>query len=297
MADDTLPFLAPEELEPYGNFLLFAKTVVEGTYLGKHRSPREGHAVEFSDYRPYVPGEDIAKIDWRIYARTRHWICRRHHEETDMSVHLLLDTSASMDFASSGRPRKAELASRVAAALTYLIQKQGDRVSFTSFRDDVVKHHPAGGTRRHMMQVLSTLEKRKDRGGTDLAASLDGARGLLGRRGKLVILSDFWNDLDSCFSSLSWYLHRRFEILLMKIADPGERNLLYGQRVRFVDAEDGRRIDVHPTHIEKAYRKAYDERERQWETMAKGCGIRTAVLSNENPYLDAIEAFLGWQGT
>lgn len=290
----SLPFLDLEELEKYDNLLLFAQALVEGTYLGRHRSPREGQAVEFSDYRPYVPGEDVAKIDWRIYARSKQWVCRRHHHETDMTVHLMVDGSASMAFGQKKFSTKGHQASRIAAALSYLITRQNEKVSYTRYNQDILEHFPASKSRRHLMKILNALEKSKDKQTTNLPQALQLGQGLFKQKGRLLILSDFWEDTEELFEALHWYRHHQFEIMLMKIHDPGERNLHYGQRVRLIDSETGARIDLHPAHIQKSYQKAYDERERYWIEQAKLQGIQTAIVSTQNPYHEALHHFWNW---
>ena len=188
---------------------------------------------------------------------------------------------------------KTLISSRIAAALSFLVINQGDKVSFSRFAEDLVEHFPASGTRRHLMHILAALEKRKRTKRTNLAASLNSARNIIKKRGRLVVISDFWDDIENTFDALSWYLHHRYEILLLKVNDPGESSLLHGQRVRFVDMETNKSVDINTSQLHGPYSQAYHQRNINWQEQAQRRGIETAFISSQHPYHSAIEAFLG----
>jgi hypothetical protein len=135
-----------EELERFENLLIFAKAIVEGYFAGKHKSPNRGSAAEFADYKEYVPGDDLARMDWRVYGRTRRLYIRQFEEETDMVVYLLVDASGSMRYAGERRPTKFHLASRIAASLAYLMLTQGDKAALATFSEN---DHQRGAGRRN----------------------------------------------------------------------------------------------------------------------------------------------------
>src|SRR5579871_4849870 len=118
-----------QELERFENLLVFAKAVVEGYFAGKHKSPYRGSAAEFADYKEYAPGDDLARLDWRVFGRTRRLYLRQFEEETDMTVYLMLDTSGSMRYAGEKRQSKFFLAAKIAAALAYLMMAQSDKAA------------------------------------------------------------------------------------------------------------------------------------------------------------------------
>jgi hypothetical protein len=125
--------LTPEELERFKNLLVFARSMVEGYFVGKHKSPYRGSSVEFTDYKEYVPGDEVNRIDWRAYGRSRRLFIRQFEAETDMVVYLLVDVSASMNYAGTGRQSKYRLAAKIAAALAYLMIHQGDKAALVTF--------------------------------------------------------------------------------------------------------------------------------------------------------------------
>lgn len=254
-------FFQPRDFRPFRNLLLVARSLAEGAYSGKHRSPFRGSSPEFVEFRTYNPGDPLDSIDWRAYARTdRHYI-RLTEKETDLPCHVLLDCSASMAYAgdpsaagrADGRMSKLDYGCRLTAALVYLLVKQGDRVGLTLFDDKVRQHIPPGGTFRHLYRVLNELEKQKPGGKTALPEALDRARALLRRRGLLVIISDFYGDTDRLLRALSAFSGRGHEVLLFHLLHEHERNLPAGGPARFVDAESGEMLVCHPEEVRERY--------------------------------------------
>src|SRR6185437_9396824 len=229
--------LNPAELERFSDLLVFARSTVEGYFAGKHKSPFRGSSVEFADYKEYIPGDDPKRIDWRAYGRSRRLFVRQFEAETDMSVYLLVDVSASMDYAGANSQSKYLLAARIAAALAYLMIHQGDKVALVLFSEDLKQFLPPGGTRRHLHHIIRELESVEPAFGTSTANALAECDPLFKKRGKLVVLSDFWDNTDQTFEALSRFLHRKFEILLLHIAHPHEMDLPDVSAARFHDME------------------------------------------------------------
>jgi uncharacterized protein (DUF58 family) len=288
--------LNPAELERFGDLLVFARSTVEGYFAGKHKSPFRGSSVEFADYKEYIPGDDPKRIDWRAYGRSRRLFVRQFEAETDMSVYLLVDVSASMDYASAGSQSKFLLAARIAAALAYLMIHQGDKIALVLFSEELKQFLPPGGTRRHLHHIIRELESVQPAFGTGIANALSECDPLFKRRGKLVVLSDFWDDTAQTFEALSRFLHRKFEILLLHVAHPHEMDLPDVAMARFHDLETHEEIEVEPEEIRAAYRDASRQRSAALAREANSRGITYALVDSSRPYLDAIEAYLGFRG-
>jgi uncharacterized protein (DUF58 family) len=288
--------LTLSELERFKNLLVFAKSTVEGYFTGKHRSPYRGSSVEFADYKEYVPGDELNRIDWRAYGRTRRLFVRQYEAETDMVVYLLVDASASMNYAGTRRQSKYILVAKVAAALAYLMIHQGDKAALGLFGETLTQFHPPGGTRRHLHNLITSLERVKPAAGTGFAQALHEAGPLFKKRGRIVILSDFWTDPAELFDALGQYLHRRFEILLLHVMDPDELNLPAANTARFRDMETHEEVEVEPEEIRRAYRKTVDERIKFVAREANHRRISHALVNTEQPYINAIEAYLGFRG-
>jgi uncharacterized protein (DUF58 family) len=288
--------LSPAELERFGNLLLFARATVEGHFSGKHKSPFRGSSVEFTDYKEYVPGDDPKRIDWRSYGRSRRLFVRQFEAETDMVIYLLVDISASMDYAMTDRQSKYVLAAKIAAALAYLMMAQGDKAALGLFADTLKQFQPPGGTRSHLYNLISLLESVEPASTTGLAQALAECNPLFKRRGLLVVLSDFWDDPDRTFDALSRFLHRKFEILLLQIVHPHELNLPDVNAARIEDLETHGVVEVELDEIRAAYRELAQERAHRLAREANLRRISHALVHTNRPYLEAIEAYLGFRG-
>jgi uncharacterized protein (DUF58 family) len=290
------PLLTPAELERFKNLLVFARSTVEGYFTGKHKSPYRGSSVEFADYKEYVPGDELKRVDWRVYGRSRRLFVRQFEEETDMVVYLMVDVSASMSYAGTGRMSKYLLAARIAAALAYLMIHQGDKAALVLFAETVLGYQPPGGTRRHLHNLVHELEKVLPSSGTGIARALTECNPLFKKRGRIVILSDFWTDQAEFLDALGQFSHRQFEILLLQVVDPDELHLPPVNAARFVDLETHEQVQVEPEEIRAAYRETI---RRNIDTLAREANLRRvshALVHTERPYLDAIEAYLGFRG-
>ena len=288
--------LSPAELERFGNLLLFARSTVEGYFVGKHKSPRRGSSVEFADYKEYVPGDDLKRIDWRAYGRSRRLFIRQFTAETDMVIYLLVDVSASMNYAGAEKQSKHVLAAKIAAALAYLMVHQGDQAALGLFADKLKRFLPPGGTRGHLHNLVAELEAVEPASTTGIAGALQECNSLFKKRGQLVVLSDFWDDPDATFEALSRFLHRKFEILLLHVVHPHELDLPGVHAARFQDLETREEIEVEPEEIRAAYRESARRRVDRLAREANHRRITHALVHTDRPYLDAIEAYLGFRG-
>lgn len=270
--------------------------MVEGYFVGKHKSPYRGSSVEFTDYKEYVPGDEVNRIDWRAYGRSRRLFVRQYEAETDMVIYLLVDVSASMSYAGTGRQSKYILAAKIAAALAYLMIHQGDKAALVLFAQTLNRFLSPGGTRRHMHNLVAELEGVEPASTTGIAQALQECNTLFKKRGRIVVLSDFWDDTDAGFDALSQFLHRKFEILLLHVVHPDELNLPAVQAARFEDMETLEQVEVEPEEIRIAYRDTVRQRIEAIAREANNRRISHAVVNTGRPYLDAIEAYMGFRG-
>jgi uncharacterized protein (DUF58 family) len=285
-----------QELERFENLLVFAKAVVEGYFAGKHKSPYRGSAAEFADYKEYTPGDEIARLDWRVYGRTRRLYLRQFEEETDMTVYLMLDTSGSMRYAGEKRQSKFFLASKIAAALAYLMMAQNDKAALALFAQKVTNYLAPGGTRRHLHRIVTELERIRPALSTGIAGAVQECAALFKKRGRIVILSDFLDDTGALFDALAQFVHRKFEILLLQIVDPDELNLPAFNAAKFVDLETAEMVQVDPEEIRASYQA---HMQRLIDDLAREADLRQIqhkLVDTRRPYLDAIEAYLGFRG-
>jgi uncharacterized protein (DUF58 family) len=282
-----------QEVSRFDNLLVFAKSIVDGYYSGRHRAVNYGQSSQFKDYRSYQAGDEISKIDWRMYGKSKKLFTRCYDNETDMVIYLLVDTSASMGYGENNS--KSLLAARIAAALAYLMINQGDKVSLILFNQKVEEFIAPSGTRKHLHNIVNSLENAQASHGTSLEDALHDCHGLLKKRGRLIILSDFWGADSRLFDSLSLFLHRKFEILLMQVLDEDEIELPQYDNVRFVDMESREEIQLEPDEIRSVYKNEMQKFLDNMQTQSENRKISYSLIDSRRPYLEAIESYLGFR--
>ncbi|MGV3616813.1 MAG: DUF58 domain-containing protein [Fimbriimonas sp.] len=286
-------YLNPADLKRLHNFQFAAKLVVEGYFHGKHRSPYHDFSSEFADYRPYTPGDEIRAIDWRAYARTDRYYIKLFRKETDLSCTVVVDKSSSMAYKGEGDAlTKLEYASYMAAALSYLLIKQGDKAGLALCDDAIRLYVPHGGTTMALQRSLVALERIQPGGPTQLATALQALFGIVRRRGLLIVISDFLDDTDALFSALGMFAHKGFSILLFQTLTPDELNLPNTPNALFKDPESSLTIAAEPDSIRKAYQDEMRAFIEDMETRAKARRIHYHLASTSEPYDKALESFL-----
>ncbi len=297
-------YLKPRDLRSMKNMLFAARAIVEGYYSGRHRSRFKGNAPEFVDYRQYNPGDEMRSIDWKAYARTdRHYI-KLFEKETDLSATILLDVSASMAFGGTvNRPAlpfcgltKLEYGSYLAAALSYVLIKQGDKAGLVLFDQRIRRHIPTGGTVRHLYSLLDALEATKPGGHTSAAAALRKAFTLFKQRGVLIIISDLLDEPDEIFSALSMYTHRGFEIVIFHLLHENEVQLPDVANANFVDAETGGSITIQPKDVAESYGALLEAFRSDIEARCRARNITYTFMTTETPYPEVLGRFLAHRG-
>ncbi len=196
MPQDVLQPIDPRTLSRLANLELRARLVVEGFIAGLHRSPYHGFSVEFAEHRQYAPGDELRHVDWKVYGRTDRYYVKRFEEETNLKAYLLVDTSASMGYASPGRMSKFDYAVSLAAALAYLMIRQRDAVGLATFDEGIREYYPPRSTRIYLRSLLSGLQAVRPSGLTGAGKALHQLADRIKRRGLVIVLSDLFDDPD-----------------------------------------------------------------------------------------------------
>ena len=282
-------YLRAEDIRRLGSFEFAPKAVAEGYLAGRHTSHRQGASTEFRDYRQYVPGDDPALIDWKIYARTDRYYLHTYEQETNLDCHIFLDSSASMGFGHD--ITKLDYASFFAAALSYLVIHNNDRVSLQLFDDKIRAFYPPGSTGRHLDTLLHALEKNVPGEPTSVSQALRRAYPLLKRKGTLVVISDFFDDAPAIFSALSPYIHRGFRIHLFHIMTPEELDLEKNGLVTFRDMESGERVPAHSGNLREEYRKVMLRHIEALRTLAVRRRIDYVTARTDSHFFNLFDRF------
>jgi len=193
-------FVDPVVLARIGNLELLAKTVVDGFINGLHRSPYFGASVDFAEHRGYMPGDDIRRVDWKLFGRTDRFYIKEYEADTNANFSVLLDVSKSMGFGSRGIT-KLEYGKILAGCLTYMVHRQRDRVGFAAFDEDLVEFVPSSA--KHMDVTLHVLDRLKPMRGGKLAPPLKKLAEHYSRKGMLVLVSDLYEDPQAIFDAVA----------------------------------------------------------------------------------------------
>jgi len=248
-------FLAPEVLARIGNIELLARTVVEGFVSGLHKSPYLGRSVDFAEHRAYMPGDDIRRIDWRLFGRTDRFYLKEFEADSNTDLVQFLDVSRSMRFTSHSLT-KLDYARYLVACLAYLARKQRDRVGLVTFDDDVIDFVPPSA--KHLPILLHTLDRADQapakRGKGTLARPLDKAGEACHRRGLMVLVSDLYEDPRAVLDAVAVLSHRGSDLMVFHVLDPAELEFPFAQPAAYEDLESGERIPVVPDSVRERYR-------------------------------------------
>jgi len=257
MARSLFKFLKPEDIRKLESFEFAPRALVEGYLAGRHKSRARGSSIEFRDFRQYVPGDDRALIDWRVFARTDRYYLRTYEQETNMDCHVFLDSSASMGF--GHKLTKLEYASFFAAALCYLVVRSSDRVSLQVFDDNIRHYFPPGSTGLHLQTLMHALESNFPGNRTSVSQALKKSFPLLKRKGTLIVVSDFFDNPAAIFAALSPYLHRGMRVYLFHVITPEELDLEEKGLITFLDMETSQKVVAHTANLRKMYRQAIQD--------------------------------------
>jgi uncharacterized protein (DUF58 family) len=278
MDNDTrqkLRYLDPEILQKIGSLDLVAREVVEGTRVGMHKSPLRGFSTEFVWHRPYVHGDELRHLDWRVYARTGRYYIKLFEAETNFTANLLLDASSSMRYCSN-RISKLEYAKYLAACLSYLVLQQRDSVGLAVFDSQLRRYIEPKGTMGVIRNIAEELENAHDEPRTDIAALLHEFARRIPRRGLVILFSDLFDHVEDFLAGLDHLRFQGHNVIVFHILDPHELTFPFDGSWKFKGLELDGEIVTQPKRI----RSAYLEELRKF--------LRTIKLSCERSQVDYI---------
>jgi uncharacterized protein (DUF58 family) len=231
---------------------LLARSPMEGSVTGHHKSPHRGSSVEFAEYRNYVPGDDTRRLDWRVFARTDRFYLKEFEAETNLRCYFVLDCSGSMKFSGAGGS-KLDYARRMIATLGYITIFQGDAVGLVCSGQKTSFEIPPRRQPSHLKLILETLDKSEPRGETGLIAALHDLAEKVKRRALVVVISDFFCDLDPLLNALQHLRFQKHDLALFQLLDRAEVDFQFDRPMRFVDLEDSASIVTEPSTIRDEY--------------------------------------------
>ena len=237
---------------------LYSRRVVIGSTTGSHRSPMKGFSNEFADHRAYVRGDDLKHLDWKVFSRTERYYVKQYEESTNLTAHVLLDASGSMNYPRRGRGggiTKYEYACHVAAGLCYVLTRQQDPVGLMVFNDELVTQLPAMRSMTHLRRVMRTLDEIEPGDRTDAPKALHALAGQLKRRGLLILISDLLDDPNEVAKALARFRMRGHDAIVIQVLHEDELVFPFEKTVTFRDLETQQRMTVEGTQVAAVYNK------------------------------------------
>ena len=247
-------------MEALRNVRLRPRGTAEGAFAGPHKSHFRGTAVEFADYREYSPGDDIRQVDWKVFARTDRHYLRLYDAERNLLTYLVVDKSGSMEYSGvvARTPAKLEHAARLAAALGYLVLREGDELGLSLVDARLHQHLPAAASWAQLNRVLESLDHARAEGKTDLGACLEQVFAQTRRRGVLAVISDFLEVDERFWRAVDLFRSSRFDVILLQVVHPEELELPAVAAARFVDPEGDGHFQAEPDQVRALYRRRFD---------------------------------------
>ena len=288
-------FLDPKDISRLANHQVLAKRVVEGFCSGLHRSPHKGFSIEFKQHRAYTRGDEIRRLDWKVFAKSDRFYIREYEEETNLRCHLLLDSSGSMGYGEDQEESLSKLAygSRLAACFAYLALRQTDSVGLTTFDATVRSMVPPRGGASHNRQIIDLLAKSKAGEDTDLGGVFHEIAPQLKKRGLVIIISDCFGDIPSILKGLAHFNHAKHDVVIFQIWHRDELDFPFRSWTRFDCLEqEGLRHTVDPMHLKEAYLENLKEYR---ESLVQGCHkhrIQLFPMTTDQPYAEGLASFL-----
>lgn len=290
-ANNLLDPLAIQRAEALG---LHARFIVEGYMAGEHKSPFRGFAIEFTQHREYVPGDDVRHIDWKVMGRTDRLYLKQYEQETNYVAHILLDGSESMKYA-SGSLSKLQYGKMMAACLAYLILRQRDAVAVGVFDTELRQHVPRTGNIQQIHTVMEILAAYEPANQTAVGDVLHDLAVQIKRKGIAILISDLFDDEQKVLEGIQ---HLRFggnEVILFHVLDPFEVEFPFTGMVEFHGLENTGVIMTRPREIRRTYLR---ELEAFRQRIREGCErnlVHYVPVNTASPLHEVLAGYLAFR--
>lgn len=288
---DFRKFLKPAVVAKLKSLELKARTVVEGFMVGYHKSPYHGFSVEFSQHRPYMQGDSIKNLDWKVFAKSERYYIKQYEEETNLLAHIILDSSKSMDYKYDGDVTKYDYAKVLAASLAYLLIKQQDAVGLAIFSDEVKSYLTPKSKWTYLRQILLEIERSNPDSTTKISESINAIVENIKTKGLIIIISDFLDNVNEVLDSLKKFYYKKNDVIVFHILDPIEKNFGFSKDSIFIDMETKEELTTQPIQIQKAYSDAMKE---YLSTLKSGCekyGFDYNLIDTTSSFDNALMSF------
>lgn len=284
-------YLEPTLVERLNHLQVSARSVVEGSIIGQHRSPVKGASVEFRQHRFYTPGDEPRRLDWRIFARTDRPYIKEYDEETNLRCVLMLDCSGSMGYTSKSGS-KLEYAAKLVASLSYLMLAQTESVGLGVYGAKLEQWiAPRAGTHQ-LARLIDVLERSVPLGQARMPEAMQEVVDRLGRRSLVIVVSDFFSPVQQLREGLARLRHDRHETILLQVLDRDEMQFPFRNWVRCRGLEGERAQLVEPAVMRRIYLENFRNHRRSLEESCRAMGAEFYSFVTGKPLIDSITSFL-----
>lgn len=284
-------FIDPKVLIRIQNMELVARTVVEGFVTGLHQSPYMGFSVDFAEYRPYMPGDEIRRIDWNVYGRSDKLFIKLYEGETNTRVLILLDMSGSMNYG-SGEVKKSDYAKMLSACLAYFAYHQRDAVGILTFDSGVRNHIPASRRTGQLFSILNEIETAVPAKETEFRKPLQFLAEVLSRRGIIVVISDFYDDPANIVAGLKVLKAKGNDIMAFHVLDEYELTFPFEDMAQFEDMETTEKMHVIPEYLRAQYLNVLNDHIQKLKKDLKAVQIDYTLMNTSKPLDAGLFAYL-----
>jgi len=296
MANEEKNYFDPRVLAGISNLYLRARWVVEGMLSGVHRSRSKGFSVEFEEHREYSPGDEIRRIDWKALGKFDRYFIKEYEDETNLRAYLILDASASMDYASDGIT-KFDYGCTLTASLAYLILKQQDAAGVVTFSNRIEAFVPPRAKRDYLIQILHALENRGPAGETNVGKILEEIGGQIKRRGLVILVSDLLDEPEQILDGLRLFRFKGNDVIVFHLLDQAELDLPFDGNILFEDLEAvNLKVVADPRSIRNTYREVVQEFISDMRKQCHDNSIDYQLISTSTPLDKALASYLSWRG-
>lgn len=293
MARSNQRFLKPKLLAQMATMELRVSTVVEGIMSGLHASSYRGMSVEFAEYRQYQPGDEPKKIDWKAYARSDKYVIKEYEDETNLDAYLILDGSASMNFASKDHLTKWQYGGILAASLAYILQNQKDQVGLVVLDEQIKKEMQPKNTRGHIIRLIGELEDTIPLRKTQLAKVLHQVASKINRRSMIILISDLLDDPTEVIKSLSHLQFGGNEVIVIQTLDNSELMFDFEEPTMFLDPETSLTVSAMPRDVKTEYLKDLQIFLNTYSEQMGKMNINYSLVNTSSPLDFVLLDFLG----
>lgn len=284
--------LSPAYLSSLKGLALKARMVLEGTMAGRHLSPFHGFSSEFAQYKGYVPGDDLKFLDWKVYGRNDQLVTRQYRDETNASVYLVLDSSASMGYAGGGPVTKLEYAAVLAASLAMMAFSQRDAVSVAYGSDGPEGFLPPRNSAAHLRQALQALEGLGPGGRTDLEALFGRVASRLKSGSMTFLFTDLWQDPKAILTGLKEVRFKNQAAALVQILAPDEIAFLDGTNMELIDMETKEAVRLSARHMKEQYLETLRAHTEALRSECFNLDVKFLRAETTRPYFQAMRDLL-----